>query len=111
MNAWNARPGHHIRFCEICGVGMGLMTLEEYKAKFVDKPGRCPICHHVAVKPPEKKPDPWLTMTDVRNRYKIKDLRSLVELGVVSSRSKGAHTVLIRERDVQRYLAGENHGK
>ena len=106
MNIFNERPGYHMRYCEVCGIGMGIMTLEKYKAKFIDKPGRCPVCHNIAVKPPEEEPDPWLTMTETRNRYKVKDLRSLIDLGIVASRKKGAHTVLVRERDIQHYLAG-----
>lgn len=48
--SYNERPGRVMRFCEVCGVGLGLMTREEYVEKFMYNKGVCSVCGNEAVK-------------------------------------------------------------
>ena len=48
-----ARPKNHaidymMRFCEHCGVGIGMMDREDYATKYIHAEGECPQCEHEA---------------------------------------------------------------
>ena len=105
---YNERPGRRMRFCETCGAPMGLMTLESYKKRFVDQSGRCPYCHHAAVKPKEEKPERWITITNAKAKYRIVGLRSMVDDGRVSYKLQRS-SILLREDELERIANGQRN--
>ena len=40
----NELPGEHMRYCEWCGVGLGIMSLREYERRYKENGEACPVC-------------------------------------------------------------------
>ena len=62
--------GRRMRFCDVCGVAMGLMTHNAYVERFVHRKSKCPYCGHSAVqKQPEE--EAWLSVMAAHVRYNV----------------------------------------
>jgi len=46
----NDTIGRSMRFCEECGIAMGLMSREQYVHTYITNPGLCPYCGKPAIK-------------------------------------------------------------
>ena len=67
----NDAIGKSMRFCETCGVAMGLMTRCEYIERFVHHAGKCPVCGKRAWKRSEEEKEVWIGWTTARAIYHI----------------------------------------
>ena len=94
-----------MRFCDTCGVAMGLMTLTEYEERFIDDAGLCPFCGKPAIV--EHKEEPWLSVISAHVKYDVSlsRLRKMIQTREVRSRP-GSHYNggrQVREMDVERF--------
>ncbi len=56
--ARNHRLEKAMRYCESCGVGVGLMTRKEFAQRYIHHDEKCPVCgRSVVIKDEEKKKD------------------------------------------------------
>lgn len=44
----NRQMGRRMRYCEACGVGIGIMTREEYATDYIHNSGVCETCEALA---------------------------------------------------------------
>lgn len=101
MNNYNAQLGRRMRFCETCGVAIGIMTREEFAARYINAPGKCPVCGkpvHVIPKKPEGR---WMSLSEARAIYKVevRDLSAAAKSGAIPSRrERGA--ILVPEEKI-----------
>ena len=66
----NEGLGRRMRFCLICGVGMGILTREEYIKQYIEQDGECPTCGHVAAREIVKE-ESWVSVMTGHARYNI----------------------------------------
>ena len=101
----NQRTGRAMRFCDSCGVAMGLMTLNEYTERFILDGGLCPYCGHPAIV--EHTDAVWLSVVSAHVKYDVSlsRLRKMIQTREVRSRP-GSHYNggrQVREMDVERF--------
>ena len=101
----NQRTGRAMRYCEACGVGMGIMARREYVKHFIIDEDLCPFCGHPAIV--EHKEDPWLSVISAHVKYDVSlsRLRKMIQAREVRSRP-GSHYNggrQVREMDVARF--------
>ena len=94
-----------MRFCDTCGVAMGLMTLNEYTDHFIDHAGLCPYCGKPAIK--EDAEELWISVISAHVKYDVSlsRLRKMIQTREVRSRP-GSHYNggrQVREMDVERF--------
>jgi len=53
--ACNEAIGRRMRHCEFCGVGLGIMTHEQWMSRYVWTDNKCPSCGYVAAVVPDSK--------------------------------------------------------
>ena len=108
---YNARMGRAMRFCDVCGVAMGLMTRKEYAERYIWRGGLCPICGKPAIK--EDKKEVWLSISDARDKYGLysDELGKLIRQGKIRWRPGHYDTGgrQVPEREVLRCI-GHNGG-
>jgi len=101
----NQRTGRAMRFCDTCGVAMGLMTLNEYEERFIHHKGLCPFCGKPAIK--EDAEEPWISVISAHVKYDVSlsRLRKMIQTREVRSRP-GSHYNggrQVREKDVAKF--------
>ena len=101
----NKRTGRAMRFCDTCGIAMGLMTLNEYTERFIDHAGLCPYCGKPAIK--EDAEELWISVISAHVKYDVSlsRLRKMIQTREVQSHP-GSHYNggrLVREKDVERF--------
>ena len=94
-----------MRFCDSCNVPMGLMTLNEYTDRFINRGGLCPFCGKPAIN--EDIEEPWLSVISAHVKYDVSLswLRKMIQTREVRSRP-GSHYNggrQVREMDVERF--------
>ena len=94
-----------MRFCDTCGVAMGLMTLNEYTERFIRDREMCPYCGKPAIK--EDAEEPWISVVSAHVKYDVSlsRLRKMIQTREVRSRP-GSHYNggrQVREMDVERF--------
>ena len=101
----NQRTGRAMRFCDTCGIAMGLMTLKEYTERFIRDREMCPFCGKPAIN--EDIEEPWLSVISAHVKYDVSLswLRKMIQTREVRSRP-GSHYNggrQVREMDVERF--------
>jgi hypothetical protein len=98
---FNAKTGRHMRVCETCGAGIGIMTQKEF-AKFVNSSGICPVCNKPVINHTEDSE--WISLQDAHERYKVSIyvLRHDVRVHKLSSRLEHG-MILISARELNQY--------
>jgi len=95
-----------MRFCDTCGVAMGLMTLNEYTERFIDRADLCPYCGKPAVVEHTEE-EVWLTVVEARTKYNVSitKLTKMIKAGEILWRAGGHYTGgrQVREMDVERF--------
>ena len=101
MTDYNTRPGRHMRFCESCGVGIGIMTREAFTELYVDQPGKCPVCGKPVHVIPKKPEGSWINLTTARILYRVeaRDISAAAKNGMIPSRRQG-RAILVPEKEV-----------
>ena len=103
-------PNDHMRramrYCDACGVGMGIMTRKEYVEQFINHPGLCPTCGKKAYEV-ERVEEAWLTTAAAHTRYNISlgMLSKMIRAGEIAWRP-GNHYIRgrqVRERDMVKF--------
>ena len=101
----NQRTGRAMRYCEACGVGMGIMARREYVKHFIIDEDLCPFCGKPAIN--EDKEEPWISVVSAHVKYDVSlsRLRKIIQTREVRSRP-GSHYNggrQVREMDVERF--------
>lgn len=97
----NQRIDRAMRFCDTCGVAMGIMPLNEYKERFIHHKGLCPFCGKPAIN--EDKEELWMTVVSAYDKYGMSmyRLRKLIAAGEIRSRPGGHYGGRqVREKDL-----------
>ena len=106
---YNELMGRASRFCEHCGVSLGLMTRDKYVAQYINNGGLCRICGKPAIRKEEE--DAWLNLAEAQAKYGINQeaLGKLIKHGKIrwrpGSYQHGYRGRQIPEREVQRCMS------
>ena len=109
----NQRTGRAMRFCDSCEVAMGLMTLNEYTDRFINRGGLCPFCgkpaivEHTDAVAIERKDSPWIRERDAHVKYNVSMymLAKMIKSGELLCRHGSEYTGgrKVRENDVAKF--------